>query len=140
MARLSRNWLEKPCERQGCTSVIYAPGPKTLAKRRFCSCRCQYEHRHAAGWPHYKLTREDRRRGGQKGGMIAGRRRRKEAMLRRASTLRSLITDDIREALAPEQLARITALLVRAYMTGEKRGYHAGWMARHLGRAQRRAA
>lgn len=115
--------LSKPCERAGCSGVITAPGPRTLAKRHFCNNRCHYEHRKANGWPHHVLSTADRRKGGRVGGAVAGERRRRQAARRKAEAVAKLVTHEMRERLTHLQVIRLTAIFAQAFSAGYKRGY-----------------
>jgi hypothetical protein len=124
--------LTKPCARaaRGCAGIIEAPGPKTLAKRDFCSVSCAVRARLEAGWqPDRSFTLEQRRRGGKRGGKLAGLRRRRQALVGAVAKLRKFLTPEFLDGLSAEQEARVRVLLARAYRVGHRRGYRAGYAA-----------
>jgi hypothetical protein len=135
--------MTKPCARapRGCLGIIEAPGPKTLAKREFCSGSCAVRARLEAGWhPDRALTRDQRRRGGQQGGKVAGMRRRRQALMGAVLKLGKFLTPEFLEGLSAAQEARVRVLLGRAYRIGHRRGYRAGCAARKLQPQRRKVA
>jgi hypothetical protein len=140
--------LTKPCRRvdRGCTRLVEAMSPGELTKRLYCSVRCAVVARIEAGWqPHAIMTPESRRRGGQRGGKLAGVERRRMSALRIASDLSVYLRPSLTVGLTADQLARVKALLVRAYRAGYKTGYHSGnaikvYRQRHKPGAQRKVA
>jgi hypothetical protein len=113
--------LSKPCERSGCQTPITSAGktPKVYARRRFCSNRCTALHRKAQGtWLRPVMTEAQRIEAGRKGGLKAGERKRRQAALRVSEALKAYITPSIEASLSRQDLARVKALLARAWNDG----------------------
>lgn len=112
--------MTKPCERPGCPVPITHAGktPSRYARLRFHSTRCAALYRHATGWIPIPMTPEQRLEAGRKGGLIAGERRRRAAVLRVSQALQGYITPSIEASLSARDLARVKALLARAWNDG----------------------
>ena len=94
-----------------------------------------------AGWhPERALTLAQRQLGGRRGGKTAGLHKRKRAMLSTVARLERFLTPAFLDGLAPDQIARVKALLARAYRVGHRRGYRAGFWGRTNRNARQRAA
>lgn len=90
------------CERPDC----HLP-----AKVRFCSRRC--------------AVLSVRHLGLLKGGRACRDRKRKRRALAAVAEVEVHLTEDIREALSPAQLARVKMLIARSHRLGWKKGYQA---------------
>lgn len=125
--------ISKPCGRadRGCTGIVEAPGPKTLAGREYCCVRCAVHARMEAGWkPELGLTREQKQLGGKRGGKIAGLRRRKVALITAVRVMAPFFTPEFCEGLSNDQLARVKVIIGRSFRRGYRSGYRAGYAAR----------
>jgi hypothetical protein len=90
------------CERPDCQHP---------AKVRFCSRRCAL-----LAVRHLSMA---------KGGRVCRDRKRKRRALAAVAEVEVHLTEDIREALSPAQLARVKTLIARAHRLGWKKGYQA---------------
>jgi hypothetical protein len=117
----------KPCERsnRGCEGLAHAKTRKNLARRRFCGMRCSYLHRVEIGrQPTWNLTAEQRSEAGRRGGTSGAVRRRKAAVLAAASHVNGLMPQWLRARLTERETGLITAMLVRSWEMGHKRGLY----------------
>lgn len=118
--------LSKPCARhdKGCQGRIIAPGPKTLAKRRFCGhlCACLYRQENGL-WHHPVISREDRRRGGRKAGKASGETRRMQSVARAVAAIEPLIPKRIDMKLTEAEQRRLRILLAMAWRKGNQLRY-----------------
>jgi hypothetical protein len=115
----------KPCERadRGCVELASAQSPRLLGKMRFCSLRCSYIARVEAGTqPRWNLTAQQRHDAGRTGALVGHARRRKAAVLKAAQHVNGLMPIALRLRLTEREQALITAMLVRAWEMGHKRG------------------
>lgn len=117
--------VSKPCGRasKGCTQLVTAAGPKTLAVRTFCSCSCASRARVEAGWkPHASLTPEVHQKAGRIVGRMVGQRRHLEALARSVARYERLIPARVKAGMTAEQLACVRVLLGKAGADGYRRG------------------
>jgi hypothetical protein len=115
----------KVCARDGCTVLIDTNlHPAAYASRKFCSAECSFQ---ARGWKiPPPVTPEQRQRICSLGGIASGKLRRLQGIERVAATLEEFVTSAMKDALAPRDLARLKALLARAYRRGWEKGLSAG--------------
>jgi hypothetical protein len=66
----------------------------------------------------HRWTTADAKAAGRLGGLTSGPIRRRKAALRAAAQLGQLIPDDMRARFGARDLARVQALLVRAFLKG----------------------
>jgi hypothetical protein len=126
----------KPCERAslGCEGLAHANTQRNLARRRFCGQRCAYLHRVDIGkQPSWNLTTAQRSEAGRRGGRSGAVRRRKVAVMAAAKHVRGLMPQWLRARLTEREDGLITAMLIRAWEMGHKRGMHC---ARHRQQAE----
>ncbi|MGE3276757.1 MAG: hypothetical protein AB7O67_16720 [Vicinamibacterales bacterium] len=115
--------MTKPCERapRGCRELVEATGPKTLARKRYCSSRCAYLARVEAGtWHAPNLTREQRQRGGRAAGRASGESRRAAALERAVAAVDPLLTPSLRRRMTGEEIRSFKVLLARAWWLGRE--------------------
>lgn len=115
----------KPCERTGCNGICRSSSPSEHRRKRYCSIRCAMEARSAR--PEFKARAEAF---GRMGGIASAPARRKAAALRAAAQLGDLIPEDLQLRLGARDLARLHALLVRAWCKGHKTRMSADRMRR----------
>ena len=124
--------LVKPCARGGCTGVITAYGPKTLARHAFCSPRCAYldrVRREGHRWFH-ALTPAERRRGAQRAWKITAARAQRRAITNAATLALALVPRDIVDTLTPMQLVRLKLAMGRMWIKAKQVGYAASYRRR----------
>jgi hypothetical protein len=122
--RKPRVIFQKLCARGGCTGVIIAGGPKTLARWDFCSHRCSYLERlriDGRSWCH-TLTQADRRAGGAISGPRTGAKNHQRAIVAASERSMALLPADIVDILTPLQLCRLRVAVGRVWIEGRDVG------------------
>jgi hypothetical protein len=127
--------FSKPCARAGCADLVTVAKAYRLKHKKYCSQRCAYQAKLAAGWvPHLYLTPEARRSGAMKGAKLLGQRRHRAAMERAVTACVDLIPAEFQKELPARTLALIKALVGRAYLRGWSNGVRKDDLARRRAR------
>jgi hypothetical protein len=131
--------LSKPCARRrlpdgalapGCLGTVTKTEPARFAVASFCSRACHAQHRLACGdHPFQKRTPAEILRNARKAGQTRGAQAQRRKRLAVAARLGALLPAAWTVRFGAQEVARITALLVRAYLEGKEDGYQAGHTA-----------
>lgn len=126
----------KPCARPGCTQVIAKAQARRLADAKYCSRACGARHRvEMGGHPFHLRTPEQRHRNAVIGGRTRAQRAKRRKLRSLGDRFAALFPPRWELTLDREDVARIKALIVRAYREGHDDGYQAGhtanWRARN---------
>ena len=132
----------KPCERadRGCAGLAKGLSRNQLAKRRFCSLKCLYEHRRETGaLPVPHLTSEQRRAFGRKGGIVGGARRRRQALQTYVDSTTAQIPESLRGKLTFREQTLLTVLMVRTWEEAHRLGMTCARQQGYAEQARKRA-
>lgn len=142
--------LEKPCIRprrsdgslaDACHGVVRKTTRRRLNDARYCCLACASRHRlEIGGHPFQLRTRETILQNAAKAGRTRGERAKKRKLQDIGARLSKLLPPDLDVRLGARELARLKALLVRAYCEGKEDGYQAGHTAAWRGGKKSRAA
>ena len=113
----------KLCARGTCTGIVRHRGPRTLARRKFCSTRCARIEAMRLGFRMPAATPEQVRARALRGGAISGQRIRAQAIARAVQRTLDTIPRAILDGFTPSQLAAVRRALVLSEQLGYSRGY-----------------
>lgn len=128
--------FEKPCRRPtlldgslpfACLGVVRRTQRRRLADAAYCSKSCAAHHQMDRGINAFQLrTREMILRTAAKAGRTRGERAKRRKLLAVVAKLESFLPKEWMERSSATDVARVKALVVRAYLEGKEDGYQAG--------------
>jgi hypothetical protein len=121
----ARLMFEKPCRRPGCQTPVRKVMRSRLNAAQYCGRFCAAQHRVALGeHPFHQRTPEEIHRSALQGGRVRAERAKKRKYLEIARKF--ALPAEWAMRYPAMDLARMKALIVRAYREGHEDGYQAG--------------